>query len=96
MVKLCKTKGVPSMVTVSATEMKNKLGHYLQVALVEPVVVEKTKQQVAVLMSMKEYERLTKLEDAYWGERAKAAEAEGYLNEAETKEFIEASLRVEA
>ncbi len=32
------------MVTVKATEMKNKLGHYLQVALVEPVVVEKTKQ----------------------------------------------------
>lgn len=84
------------MVTVKATEMKNKLGHYLQVALVEPVVVEKTKQQVAVLMSMKEYERLTKLEDTYWGERAKAAEAEGYLSEAETKEFIEASLRVEA
>lgn len=84
------------MVIVKATEMKNKLGHYLQVALVEPVVVEKTKRQVAVLMSMKEYERLTKLEDAYWGERAKAAEAEGYLSEAETKEFVEVSLRVEA
>ena len=96
MVKFCVTKGVPNMVTVKATEMKNKLGHYLQVALVEPVVVEKTKQQIAVLMSMKEYERLTRLEDAYWGERAKAAEAEGYLSEAETKEFIEASLRVEA
>ncbi len=48
------------MVTVKATEMKNKLGHYLQVALVEPVVVEKTKQRVAVLMSIKEYERLTR------------------------------------
>ena len=84
------------MVTVKATEMKNKLGHYLQVALVEPVVVEKTKQRVAVLMSIKEYERLTRLEDAYRGERAKAAEAEGYLSEAETKEFIEASLRVGA
>ena len=84
------------MVTVTATEIKNKLGHYLQVALVEPVVVEKTKQRVAVLISMKEYERLIKLEDAYWGERAKAAEAGGYLSKAETKEFIEASLRVEA
>ncbi len=47
-------------------------------------------------MSIKEYERLTRLEDAYRGERAKAAEAEGYLSEAETKEFIEASLRVGA
>lgn len=84
------------MVTVKATEMKNKFGHYLQVALVEPVVVEKTNQQVAVLMSMKEYERLTRLDDAYWGERAKAAETEGYLSGAETKEFIEASVRVKA
>lgn len=83
------------MVTVKATEMKNKFGHFLQVALVEPVVVEKTRQQVAVLMSMKEYERLTKLEDSYWGERAKAAEAEGYLSEAGTRQFLEASLRVE-
>ena len=52
-------EGLANMVTVKATEMKNKLGHYLQVALTEPVVVEKTNQQVAVLMSMKEYERLT-------------------------------------
>ncbi len=87
-------EGLANMVTVKATEMKNRLGHFLQIALTEPVVVEKTNQQVAVLMSMKEYERLTKLEDAYWGERAKAAEAEGYLSEAETKEFIESSLRV--
>ena len=84
------------MVTVKATEMKNKLGHYLQMALTEPVVVEKTNQRVAVLMSIKEYERLTRLEDAYWGERAKAVEAEGYLSEAETKEFIESSVSVKA
>lgn len=84
------------MVTVKATEMKNRLGHYLQLALVEPVVVEKTNQQVAVLMSMKEYERLTRLEDAWWGEKAKAAEAEGYVSEAEAREFIERSLRAEA
>ncbi len=84
------------MVTVKATEMKNKLGRYLQMALTEPVVVEKTNQQVAVLISMKEYERLTKLEDSYWGERAKAAEAEGYLSETETKKFIASSLNVKA
>jgi len=84
------------MKTVKATEMKNKLGRYLQLALVEPVVVEKTNQPVAVLMSIQEYERLTRLEDAYWGEKAKAAEAEGYIGERETKEFLEASLHVKA
>ena len=47
-------------------------------------------------LSKEEYERLTRLEDAYWGEKAKAAEAEGYLADAETRDFVEASLRVEA
>lgn len=84
------------MITVKATEMKNRLGHYLQLALEEPVVVEKTNRQVAVLVSMKEYERLTRLEDAYWGEKARAAEAEGYLGESETGEVMRAALRAEA
>jgi uncharacterized protein YuzE len=45
MPKMGGPEGVLDMVTVTATEMKNKLGHYLQVALVEPVVVEKTKHR---------------------------------------------------
>jgi len=84
------------MITVKATEMKNKLGHYLQLALEEPVVVKKTNRQVAVLLSMKENERLTRMEDAYWGEKARAAEAEGYLGESATGEFVRTTLRVEA
>jgi prevent-host-death family protein len=96
MFEIAGPEGIVNMVTVKATQMKNKLGHYLQVAMAEPVVVEKTNQQVAVLMSIKEYERLVRLEDAYWGERAKVAEAEGYLNGAETKEFIESSLHAKA
>ena len=84
------------MKTVSATEMKNRLGVYLQMIMAEPIIVEKAHRPVAVLLSKEEYERLTKLEDAYWGEKAKAAEAEGYLTDAETRDFVEASLRVEA
>jgi len=82
------------MKTVGATEIKNRLGRYLQMAMSEPIYVEKTNRTVAVLLSIEEYERLTKLENAYWAEKAKAAEAEGYLSESEVKEFIEASSRV--
>jgi len=52
------------MVSVKAADMRNKLDYYLQVALKEPVVVEDADRQVAVLISKKEYERLTRLEDA--------------------------------
>jgi hypothetical protein len=35
--------------------------------------------------AFKEYERLKKLEDMYWGERALEAEAEGYIGEEERR-----------
>ena len=79
---------------VTATEVKLKLGTYLQKAMLEPVMIEKTHRTVAVLLSIEEYDRLRRLEDAYWGEKAKLAEAEGFLSEAETRQFIEESLRV--
>jgi len=53
------------MVSVRVTEMKDRLEHYLEVALKEPVAIENTGRKVAVLMSMKEYERLRRLEEAY-------------------------------
>ena len=80
----------------TATEVKLKLGTYLQKAMAEPVMIEKTHRTIAVLMSVEEYDRLRRLEDAYWGEKAKLAEAEGFLSEAETKKFIEESLLVKA
>ena len=52
------------MTTVKTAEMKDRLDHYLKVALTEPVFVENSGQKVAVLMSIKEYERLTSLEES--------------------------------
>ena len=84
------------MKTVGATEIKNRLGRYIEMAMREPIFIEKTNRRVAVLLSAEEYDRLTRLEDVYWGEKAKAAEAEGYLSEVEKNEFLEASQRVKA
>ena len=84
------------MKTVTATEMKQRLGQYLMAALVEPVVVEKSGQPVVVMLSMAEYERLQALEDAYWGERAHQAEQGGFTGYEETIRRIQERLSAEA
>ena len=68
------------MRTVSATEIKNRLGQYLGRVAVEPVAIEKNGRPVAVLLSFEEYELLQRSDDAFWGEAARAAEAEGFLS----------------
>jgi antitoxin Phd len=84
------------MEKVSATEIKNRLGTYLDHAIVAPVVVEKSGRPFVVMLSYKEYERLTALEDAYWGERAKAAEKSGYLSEEESMRLLNEGLGAKA
>ena len=41
--------------TVSATEIKNRLGQYLAHSAVAPVAIEKNGRPVAVLLSFEEY-----------------------------------------
>jgi prevent-host-death family protein len=64
---------------ITATELKNRFGKYLDISRVEPVIVEKTGRKTAVLLSYEEYKRLTEMEDAYWAQKALAAEQEGYV-----------------
>ena len=68
------------MRTVSATEAKQGLAGVLDLAAHEPVVIRRQKRDVAVVLSMKEYERLTRLNVAEFqrfcdvvGEKAAAA-----------------------
>lgn len=82
------------MKSVNATEIKNRLGRYLQMSVTEPVFIEKTHRLFAVLLSYDEYERLKRLEDAYWAEKATQAEKEGYIGESESLKFIRESSRV--
>jgi prevent-host-death family protein len=44
---------------VSATEAKQALSRLLDAAQREPVVIQKQRRDVAVLLSMRDYERLT-------------------------------------
>jgi prevent-host-death family protein len=46
------------MKTIAATEASNRLGSVLEAAQREPVVIRQEDRDVAVVMSMSEYERL--------------------------------------
>ena len=49
------------MRTLSATEAKQGLAGLLDMAAREPVIIRRQKRNVAVVLSMQEYERLTRL-----------------------------------
>ncbi|MBZ0104105.1 MAG: type II toxin-antitoxin system Phd/YefM family antitoxin [Sulfuricella denitrificans] len=49
------------MRTISATEAKQGLAGVLDAAMREPVVIQRQKRNVAVVLSMQDYERLTRL-----------------------------------
>ncbi len=49
------------MQTFTASEAKQSFAAVLQTCVREPVVIRRQKQDVAVVMSMQEYERLTRL-----------------------------------
>ncbi|MFP4305732.1 MAG: type II toxin-antitoxin system prevent-host-death family antitoxin [Desulfococcaceae bacterium] len=72
---------------ISATELKNRLGRYLDAAETSPVFVEKSGRKKSVLISNAMYEKFLAYEDAYWASKAKQAEEEGYLG-AEASEAL--------
>ena len=68
------------MRTVTASEAKQGLAAVIEAAAREPVVIQRQKRDVAVVMSMQEYDRLTRLNVAEFqrfcdrvGAQAKAA-----------------------
>ena len=72
----------------TSTEVKNKFGKFSDIARNEPVIVEKTGRKAIVLIAFEEYERLTRIEDAYWAEKALRAEADEYVGSEESIAFM--------
>ena len=73
---------------VTATELKNRLGRYLDVAETNPVFVKKSGRNKSVLISNAMYEKFLAYEDAYWASKAKTAEDEGYLGDKASEELL--------
>ena len=73
---------------VSATELKNRLGQYLDVAETDPVIVKKSGRIKSVLISNATYEKFLAYEDAFWANKAKQAEDEGYLGTKASEDLL--------
>jgi prevent-host-death family protein len=84
------------MLNVAATEVKQRLGQYLESALTEPVMIEKSGRPAVVMLSVAEYERLRALEDAWWGEQAQQAIEGGFAGSEETLRRLQERLNAEA
>lgn len=76
---------------VTATELKNRLGQYLDAAETAPVVVEKSGRVKSVLISNAMYEKFLAYEDAYWAAKAKQAEKEGYLGKKASEDLLKSN-----
>jgi antitoxin Phd len=77
---------------IAASEVKQQLGQYMESALTEPVMIEKSGRPAAVMLSVAEYERLQAMDDAYWGERAKQALEGGLSGTDETMRRLQERL----
>lgn len=73
---------------ITATELKNRLGRYLDVAETNPVFVKKSGRDKSVLISNAMYEQFLAYEDAYWASKAQIAEDEGYLGDKVSEELL--------
>ncbi|HBG07634.1 MAG: toxin-antitoxin system subunit antitoxin [Geobacteraceae bacterium GWC2_58_44] len=79
------------MKQIAATEARTRFGQLLELAINEPVTIERKGRPVAVLLSSSEYQRLADLEDHYWGEKAVKALQSGFLSEGETNHWLKKS-----
>ncbi|GFO57049.1 hypothetical protein GMSM_40560 [Geomonas sp. Red276] len=77
---------------IAATEAKNRFGQLLEMAMKEPVAIEKKDRPVAVLISYAEYERLLQFEDRYWGDQALKALGSGMVAEPDAVTWIKEKL----
>ena len=83
------------MKEIAATDAKNKFGQMLEMTISEPVAIEKKGRPVAVMLSFAEYQRLTELEDRYWGEKATKALENGFVAEEDGTAWLKGKLDAE-
>ena len=82
------------MKTETATKARINFGKILGDSLIEPVVIEKSGRNVAVLISFEEYQRMLAFEDRYWIEKTKEAQQEGFIGLERSEELMQELLNV--
>jgi antitoxin Phd len=77
-----------AMKTESATNAKIHFGRIIEDAMREPVLIEKSGRKVVIILSFGEYQRMAALEDKFWLEKAKSAQAEGFIGADASEKLI--------
>jgi prevent-host-death family protein len=72
------------MKTMTAAKAKLHFGEFLDTVQREPVVVTKKNRPVGIMLSMQD------IEDTIWGEQARKADAEGYVDADESEALLKA------
>ena len=77
------------MKTLGASEAKNRFSELLDVAQKEPVQITEKGRNVAVVLSIEEFERLLELEDELLAFKAEKAQQEGFIGMSESEALLE-------
>ncbi|NET65376.1 MAG: type II toxin-antitoxin system prevent-host-death family antitoxin [Moorea sp. SIO1G6] len=77
------------MKTLGASEAKNRFGELLDLARREPIQITKKGRNVAVVISIEEFERFLELEEELIAIKAEQAQQEGFIGLSESEELLE-------
>ena len=73
---------------VTASDLKSRLGQYLEAAQAKPAIVEKSGGASSVVLSKRRSNQLCRLEDMLWDMKARNAKKEGFLSDEELREML--------
>jgi prevent-host-death family protein len=76
------------MKTLRASEAKNRFGELLDLARREPVQIAKKGRNVAVVLSIEEFERFSELENQLLALKAEKAQQEGFIGISESEALL--------
>jgi antitoxin Phd len=80
---------------MNAKDAKTNFGQLLDTAIREPVSITRNGRQVAVVLSVQDFERLAAFEDAWWARRAERNEENGFLSAGKSEAFLKDLLNAE-
>ena len=71
-----------------STEAKDNFGELLDNSRKEPVKITRNNKEIAVVVSIEEYNRLIDLENSWFASKAKEASKQGYIGKAKSEALI--------
>ncbi len=75
-----------------STEAKDNFGELLDDSRKAPVKITRNNKEIAVVVSIEEYNRLVDLEDSWLASKAKEASKEGYIGKAKSESLLKKML----